>query len=164
MFVEADVEAEQRACSPAVEFGLQQVAHEGRTDMPIAYLDVPPGIELNKKRELVKGIYDALHDAYPFPDDHRIFVREWLPDSVSQNGLLGSEPARPVFVIHAPQGVNIDAKRRMLKKINAAVAEAYHLPDFMIFIHEYPLELVAHDGSLHSDNQERVEAQRKAYS
>ena len=69
-------------------------------------------------------------------------------DSVSQNGLLGSEPARPVFLIHVPEGADVEANRRMLKKINDAVADAYHLPDFMIFIHEYPLHLVAHEGGL----------------
>jgi len=53
-----------------------------------------------------------------------------------------------VFLIHAPEGVDLEAKRRMLKKINDAVADAYHLPDFMIFIHEYPLHLVAHEGGL----------------
>lgn len=132
--------------------------------MPIAYLDVPTGVDLNRKRELVKAIYEALQEAYPFPDDHRIFLREWPLDSVSQNGLLGSEPARPVFLIHGPQGANIDAKRKMLKKINAAVADAYHLPEFMIFMHEYPLDLVAHDGGLLADNQQRVEDQKEAYS
>jgi hypothetical protein len=53
----------------------------------------------------------------------------------------------------------------MMKGVNAAVAEAYHnLPDFMIFLQEYSLDLVAHNGNLHSDNPERVEAQRNAYS
>ncbi len=132
--------------------------------MPIAYLDVPTGANLAKKRELVKAIYEGLREAYPFPDDHRIFLREWPLDSVSQNGLLGSEPARPVFIIHGPQGADVDAKRKMLKKINSAVAEAYDLPEFMIFMHEYPLDLVAHEGGLLSDNQQRVEAQEKAYS
>jgi hypothetical protein len=132
--------------------------------MPIAYLDVPTGTDLSKKRELVKALYEALHEAYPFPDDHRIFLREWPLDSVSQNGLLGSEPARPVFLIHGPQGVNIDAKRKMLKKINAAVVDAYHLAEFMIFMHEYPLDLVAHEGGLLADNQQRVEDQKKAYN
>jgi hypothetical protein len=131
--------------------------------MPIAYLDVPVGAGLEKKRKLVKALYDALHEAYPFPDDHRIFLREWPLDSVSQNGGLGSEPARPVFLIHGPQGVDADAKRGMLKKINAALAEAYRLPDFMIFMHEYPLDLVAHEGNLLADDQQRVEDQKKAY-
>lgn len=132
--------------------------------MPIAYLDVPTGADLGKKRELVKAIYNALREAYPFPDDHRIFLREWPLDSVSQNGLLGSEPARPVFVIHGPKDANIDAKRTMLKKINAAVADAYGLPEFMIFMHEYPLDLVAHEGNLLADDQQRVDDQKDAYS
>jgi phenylpyruvate tautomerase PptA (4-oxalocrotonate tautomerase family) len=72
--------------------------------MPIAYLDVPQGIRIDEKTKLVKSVYDALHEAYPFPDDVRIFLREWPPESVSQNGRLGSEPARPVFMMHVPQG------------------------------------------------------------
>ena len=131
--------------------------------MPIAYLDVPDVMPNTNKRRLVESIYDALHEAYPFPDDVRIFIREWPRDSVSQDGKLGSEPARPVFMMHVPQGVSIDAKRKMMKGINAAVAQEYHLPKFMVFMHEYPLNLVALDGSLHSDNPKRVEAQKRAY-
>lgn len=131
--------------------------------MPIAYLDVPDSIQNADKRKLVKRIYDALHEAYPFPDDVRIFIREWPSESVSQDGQLGSEPARPVFMIHVPQGVSLDAKRKMMKGINAAVADEYPLPKFMVFMHEYPLDLVALDGNLHSDNKARVEAQAKVY-
>ena len=132
--------------------------------MPIGYLDVPAGVDHSGKKKLVKSMYDALHEAFPFPDDVRIFLREWPLDSVSQNGLLGSEPARPVLLLHVPQGVSIEAKRNMLRKIHAAVADAYRLPDFMTFMQEYPLDLVAHEGGLHADNQQRVEDQREAYS
>jgi phenylpyruvate tautomerase PptA (4-oxalocrotonate tautomerase family) len=131
--------------------------------MPMAYLDVPQGLRMDEKRKVVQGIYDALHEAYPFPDDIRIFLREWPLESVSQDGCLDAEPARPVFMMRVPQGVTIDAKRKMLKGINAAVAEAYHLPTFMIFIHEYPLDRMSLDGRLHADNQARVEAQKKVY-
>jgi hypothetical protein len=131
--------------------------------MPIGYLDVPAGTGHDTKRQLVKAMYEALHEAFPFPDDVRIFLREWPLDSVSQNGLLGSEPARPVLLLHIPQGVNIDAKRTMLRKANAAVADAFHLPDFMVFMQEYPLDLVAHEGALHADNQQRVDDQEDAY-
>lgn len=132
--------------------------------MPIAYLDVPQGIRSEAKKEMVKGIYDALNEAYPFPPDHRIFVREWPLESVSQDGQLGSEPPRPACLLHAPQGVSFESKRKMVKGINAAVAAAYdNLPAFIIFIQEYPLELVAVDGNLHADNQERVEEQQKVY-
>jgi hypothetical protein len=133
--------------------------------MPIAYLDVPTGADADTKRTLVKSLYDALHEVWPFPDDHRIFLREWPRDSVSQNGLLGSEPPRPVFMIHAPQGADVDAKRTMFAKINAAVARAYEgLPDFITFVHEHSLELVAVNGGILAEDQQRVEAQREAYS
>jgi hypothetical protein len=131
--------------------------------MPIGYLDVPTGLDLSRKRELVQEMYQALHEVWPFPDDTRIFLREWPLDSVSQNGLLGSEPARPAFMMHVPEGVGIDAKRKMLKKVNAAVAAAYQLPDFMIFLHEHPLDVVALNGGLLADSQQRVEEQREAY-
>ena len=42
--------------------------------MPIGYLDVPPGIDLNGKKQLMKALYEALHEAYPFPDDHRVWA------------------------------------------------------------------------------------------
>jgi hypothetical protein len=132
--------------------------------MPIGYLDVPTGADLDRKRELVKAMYGALHAAWPFPDDVRIFLREWPLESVSQNGLIGSEPARPVLTLHIPQGANVEVKRNVLKKINASVAAAYQLPDFMTFIVEYPLDLVAHEGDLLADDPERVEDQRQAYS
>jgi hypothetical protein len=132
--------------------------------MPIGYLDVPPDVDLARKRELVEAMYAALHEAWPFPDDVRIFMREWPLDSVSQNGLLGSEPVRPVLTLHIPQGAKVDLKRKVLKKINAAVAAAYQLLDFMTFIVEYPLDLVAHEGNLLADNEQRVEHQRRAYS
>jgi hypothetical protein len=93
--------------------------------MPIGYLDVPAGAGHDTKKQLVKAMYQALHEAFPFPDDVRLFLRGWPLDSVSQNRLLGSEPARPVLLLHIPQGVDIDAKRTMLAKINAAVADAY---------------------------------------
>jgi hypothetical protein len=66
-------------------------------------------------------------------------------------------------MMHVPQGISLDTKRKMMKGINAAVAAAYQLPKFMIFMHEYPLDLVSLDGSLHADNQARVDAQKKAY-
>ena len=81
--------------------------------MPITYLDGLEGIRMEGKRKLVGRIYAALHEAYPYPDDVRIFLREWRPDSVRQDGQLASEPARPVLMMHIPEGANIDAKRKI---------------------------------------------------
>ncbi|GAB3426317.1 hypothetical protein [Flindersiella endophytica] len=83
---------------------------------------------------------------------------------MSQDGLLGSEPARPAFIAHVPEGVPTDVKRTMLKKISAAVAEAYQLPWFITFLHEHSLDLVAVDGQILSDDQQRVQDQNEAYS
>jgi phenylpyruvate tautomerase PptA (4-oxalocrotonate tautomerase family) len=133
--------------------------------MPIAYLDVPQGIQTEEKKKMLKSIYDALNEAYPFPPDHRVFLHEWPLESVSQNGQLGSEPSRPVFLIHAARGASVESKPKMVKGINAAVAVAYNnLPEFIIFLQEHPLELVAVNGNLHSDNRERVAEQRKVYA
>jgi phenylpyruvate tautomerase PptA (4-oxalocrotonate tautomerase family) len=133
--------------------------------MPIAYLDVPEGIQVEAKKKMFKSIYEALTEAYPFPPDHRVFLNEWPLESVSQDGRLGSEPPRPVLAIHAPQGASAESKRRMVIGINEAVAAAYdNLPEFIIFIHEHPLELVAINGNLHADNRRRVEEQKAIYS
>jgi hypothetical protein len=132
--------------------------------MPIAYLDVPTGADVRRKKTLVKALYEALHEAYPFPDDTRIFLREWPGENLSQNGQLDPEPVRPVFTIHAPEGVNIDAKRTMMQKLNAAVEDAYGLPEFQAFILEHPLHLVANQGNVLADDPQRVEDQRQAYS
>jgi hypothetical protein len=131
--------------------------------MPIGFLDVPTGADRRTKEQLVNAMYDAMHAAYPFPDDTRIFVREWPPESVSQNGRLGSEPVRPVLVVHVPQDADVDAKRTMLTKINAAVSEAYGLPDLAIFLHEHSLDTVVINGVILADDLQRVEEQREAY-
>jgi hypothetical protein len=131
--------------------------------MPVAYLDVPTGADIETKREMVGAMYEALKEVYPFPDDTRIFLREWPLDNVSQNGSLGAKPMRPVFVAHVPQGGNVDAKRRMLQRINAAVAAAYQLPEFITFLHEHSLDLVAVDGGLLADDLQRVEDQAAVY-
>jgi hypothetical protein len=131
--------------------------------MPVAYLDVPTGLDVSEKRKLVRAMYEAMHEAYPFPDDTRIFLREWSADDVSQNGALGSEPMRPAFVAHVSKGGDDDAKRKMLKRINAAVSDAYRLPDFIAFLHEHSLDVVAVNGNILADDQQRVEDQTEAY-
>lgn len=131
--------------------------------MPVAYLDVPTGADISTKQKMVTALYNAMHEAYPFPDDTRIFLREWPLENVSQNGSLGPEQMRPVFVAHVSKGGDADAKRTMLRRISEAVADAYHLPDFIAFLHEHSLDVVAVDGSLLADDQQRVEDQAAAY-
>lgn len=86
--------------------------------MPRLTSRCPEGLTVERKRELVRRVYDARHEAYPFPDDVRIFIREWPADNVSQDGLLGNELIRPVFIMHVPQGGSLEARHTMVSRIN----------------------------------------------
>jgi hypothetical protein len=56
----------------------------------------------------------------------------------------------------------MDAKRMMAKKIDAAIAEAYHgianTEETLILMNHYPLENAGWAGRLQADNPEIVEA------
>jgi len=49
----------------------------------------------------------------------------------------------------------------MVAKITAAIDEAYHIGDTLIFVREYPAENVAIDGCLQSENPKVLEALKK---
>jgi phenylpyruvate tautomerase PptA (4-oxalocrotonate tautomerase family) len=129
--------------------------------MPIAYLDVPPGLPVDLKRTLVKEIFTALDEAYRVPDT-RIFIREWPLENVSQDGRLDSEPAKPVCFLEVPPDIRMEVKRALVKRISTAVTDAYHLPDVLIFMREYPLDLVSQDGGLQSENPMILAAMKQA--
>ncbi len=67
----------------------------------------------------------------------------------------------PVLFIEAPQGIRPEAKKNMMERITAAVDDAYHIGDTLIFLREYPAELVAMDGRLQSENPKILEAFKK---
>jgi phenylpyruvate tautomerase PptA (4-oxalocrotonate tautomerase family) len=129
--------------------------------MPIAYLDVPPRIGEDAKKRLVEEIYAALDKAYRVPDT-RIFLREWPHDMVSQDGRVEDEPNRPVMFLEVPPGITLERKRRMVEQISAAVTTAYNLHNVLIFLREYPLDMVSEDGGLQSENPTILEAMKQA--
>jgi phenylpyruvate tautomerase PptA (4-oxalocrotonate tautomerase family) len=129
--------------------------------MPVAYLDIPPDIPADAKQPLVQEIFTALDEAYRIPDT-RIFVREWSPENVSQDGRLDGAPPRPVVSLEVPPGISVDAKRSMVKRISAAVTAAYHLSDVLIFLREYPLDMVGLDDGLQSENPVILQAVEQA--
>ena len=67
----------------------------------------------------------------------------------------------PVIFIEAPPGIRPQAKKTLMEKITAAVDEAYHIGDTLIFLREYPAENVAMDGHLQSDNPKILQALKK---
>ena len=64
----------------------------------------------------------------------------------------------PVLFIEVPLGIRPDAKRKMMEKITAAVDEAYHIGDTLVFLREYLAENVAMDGKLQPENPKILEA------
>jgi phenylpyruvate tautomerase PptA (4-oxalocrotonate tautomerase family) len=128
--------------------------------MPISFLEVPTGAPTHVKQRLVDEISSALDEAYRVPDT-RIFIHEWPLENLGQDGRHAAEPARPICFLEVPPGVALEAKREMFRRINAAIAEAYHRPSVLIFMREYPLELVSLDGGLQSENPELLDALAK---
>jgi phenylpyruvate tautomerase PptA (4-oxalocrotonate tautomerase family) len=93
--------------------------------LPIAYLDLPSGLEVGTKRKLVKEVADSIHDAYMIPDT-RVFLREWPSGQTSVEGHLGS-PMRPICDFVVPPGLPLEAKRQLVKRVSSAIAEACNL-------------------------------------
>jgi hypothetical protein len=54
-----------------------------------------------------------------------------------------------------------EKKRVMVQKITEAVEEAYHIGDTLIFLREYPVENVAMDERIQSENPTILEALKK---
>jgi len=129
--------------------------------MPISYIDVPQGIRIEAKKRLVQEVYAALDEAYRIPDT-RIFLREWPLESVSQDGKLDSQPVRPICSLEVPRGLRTEVRRQVVKRICAAITEAYRVKDVVVFFREYPLDAVGQDGGLQSENPTILEAMKKA--
>jgi phenylpyruvate tautomerase PptA (4-oxalocrotonate tautomerase family) len=67
----------------------------------------------------------------------------------------------PICFIEAPPGIHTDAKKKLMEKITAAIDEAYHIGDTLIFLREYPADNVAMDGRLQSENPKIKEILKK---
>ena len=66
----------------------------------------------------------------------------------------------PICRIDAPPSIGIAAKKKMVEKITAAIDEAYHIGDTLVFLHESSPENVALDGLL-SENPKIQEILQK---
>jgi phenylpyruvate tautomerase PptA (4-oxalocrotonate tautomerase family) len=133
--------------------------------MPVFTVDVPEGAPPAAKQKMLKEITEALDEAYQIPDT-RGWVREYLGENVSQDGRVGAEPARPVCSLEAPELFRLDAKRKLVQKIESAIAGAYqgiaNTDEVLVLINEYPLHNVGWRTSLQSDKPEIVAAVTQA--
>ncbi|GAA3314352.1 tautomerase family protein [Nonomuraea dietziae] len=129
--------------------------------MPQFFIEAPTGVRSEAKQKMMKEITAAIDAAYHIPDV-RIWLREYAPDQVAQDGRLAAEPIRPLCFLEAPELASLDAKRRMAAKIHTAIAEAYdgiaNTEETLILMNHYPLENAGWAGRLQSDNADIVEA------
>jgi hypothetical protein len=91
--------------------------------MPVAYIDIPTGVNDAAKKKIFREMYEALHEAWPIPDT-RVLVREWPDEAVSQDGRIELVPMRPICTLAVPPGLELDAKHRLVRKISATIGEA----------------------------------------
>jgi phenylpyruvate tautomerase PptA (4-oxalocrotonate tautomerase family) len=143
--------------------------------MPVAYIDLPSGVRVEVKKQLVKEVAEYIHHAYLIPDT-RVFLREWSAEQTSVDGELG-RPMRPVCNFVVPPGLPVDAKRQLVKRVSTAIAEACSLPQEQVplssgrnvstrwvlgFFSEYPLDQASLDDLMALENPMVLESMEAA--
>jgi phenylpyruvate tautomerase PptA (4-oxalocrotonate tautomerase family) len=143
--------------------------------MPVAYIDLPSGLDVDTKKKLVKKVAESIHHAYTIPDT-RVFLREWPAEQMSVDGLLG-RPMRPICDFVVPPGLPVEAKRQLVKRVSSAIAEACNLPPEEVplpsgntvgtrwvisFFREVPLEQAALDDLMAFENPMVLESMEAA--
>jgi hypothetical protein len=91
--------------------------------MPVAYIDLPTGLNENDKKKIFMELYEAVHEAWPIPDT-RVLLREWANQAVSQDGQIENVPMRPICTLAVPPGLAHDDKQRLVGKISKTIGEA----------------------------------------
>jgi len=134
--------------------------------MPVAYVDIPTGMNDGAKKKIFQELYEEIHEAWPIPDT-RVLIREWPNEAVSQDGRIENEPMRPICTLAVPPGLEHDAKQRLVRQISNTIGEAcsrkieeIHLPSgtkiynnwVLTFFWELPLDKVALGDLIATEN------------
>lgn len=129
--------------------------------MPLLFLEAPTGLAPHGKAEMMAALTEAIDKTYRFPDT-RVFLREYEPENVCQDGRVGSDAVRPVAFLEAPELSSTDAKRSLVVELQAVIAQFYadlaDVEQTLVLINQYPLENVGWLRQLQSDNPMIVEA------
>jgi len=129
--------------------------------MPQFFIEAPAGVQPEAKEQMMQEITVAIDEAYHIPDV-RVWLREYDPSNVAQDGRTGAEPVRPVCFLEAPVLNSLEAKRTMSNKIQDAIRKAYqglaNTDETLVLMNLYPLENAGFAGRLQSDNPQIVEA------
>ena len=71
--------------------------------MPVAYIDIPTGVNDGAKKKIFAEMYEAIHEAWPIPDT-RVLIREWANEAVSQDGRIEKRADAPDLHARRPTG------------------------------------------------------------
>ena len=66
--------------------------------MPVVFIEAPPGIKPEAKKQMVQKITTAIDDAYHIGDT-LIFLREYSAENVAMDGRLQSENPKILEVL-----------------------------------------------------------------
>jgi phenylpyruvate tautomerase PptA (4-oxalocrotonate tautomerase family) len=131
--------------------------------MPICTIEGPVGLSSKSKKRLLEKALNLMVDVYHMPDD-RVYLNEFDLDNTAHTAhdgtdelVIQSKKARPICTFHTPEGLPVEGKRKLVTEMTAHLAEAYELTDLrdvLIFIQEYPLNVVGNNGYLQSENPE----------
>lgn len=66
--------------------------------MPVVFIEAPPGIKAEAKKQMVQKITAAVDDAY-YIGDTLIFLREYSAENVAMDGRLQSENPKILEVL-----------------------------------------------------------------
>jgi hypothetical protein len=91
--------------------------------MPVAYIDIPTGVDEGGRQKIFKELYEAIHEAWPIPDT-RVLIREWRNEAVSQDGRIEDVPMRPICTLAVPPGLDHAAKQSLIRQISDTIGEA----------------------------------------
>jgi phenylpyruvate tautomerase PptA (4-oxalocrotonate tautomerase family) len=130
--------------------------------MPVCFIEGPAGLSKESKKELIGKVLEIMVEAYQMPDD-RVYLKDnalvdvghTVVDTEGIKFSIQTQPARIVCSLIAPPGLNLDTKRKMFRSLTEAIATIYTIQDkedILVFLYEHPLQNVASNGYIQTEN------------
>ena len=132
--------------------------------MPVVRITGPTGLSKSAKNDLIEGTLHILTETYQMPDD-RVSIHEVPAENAGHTPLLEvtrgeswavqSEPARIYVEVIAPPGLQIEAKRKLIRTLTEVAGRAYgrsNLRDVLVSLDEHKVEDFASNGFLQTEN------------
>ena len=99
------------------------IAMEDDETMPMIFIEGPRGPSDVAKKKIVADVTRPPMTPTTFPTS-ACQLHEYPPELYGQDGVIGA-PVRPIATLEAPELGNIETKRTIVERIDAALAEAY---------------------------------------